>query len=69
MYSITLNTVLLKRAVSHSPIRSPQPPTRAPPFRSISPAARNLNSSLISTNIYPGLTFDGNSSMTHTSEV
>uniref|UniRef100_A0A5K3FLL9 Uncharacterized protein n=1 Tax=Mesocestoides corti TaxID=53468 RepID=A0A5K3FLL9_MESCO len=36
-------------------IRSLQPPTQGPPFCSISQAARILNSPLIHTDIYPGL--------------
>uniref|UniRef100_A0A5K3FE24 Uncharacterized protein n=1 Tax=Mesocestoides corti TaxID=53468 RepID=A0A5K3FE24_MESCO len=54
-------------------MRSLQPPTQSPPFRSMSPAARILNSSLISANDYPGLSshlgLDVSTSMTHTAEV
>uniref|UniRef100_A0A5K3EZQ6 Uncharacterized protein n=1 Tax=Mesocestoides corti TaxID=53468 RepID=A0A5K3EZQ6_MESCO len=49
------------------------PPTQGSPFRSMSPAARILNSPLICTNIYlgvsPHLGLDVNACMTHTSEV
>uniref|UniRef100_A0A5K3FVH0 Uncharacterized protein n=1 Tax=Mesocestoides corti TaxID=53468 RepID=A0A5K3FVH0_MESCO len=49
--------------------RSLQPPTQCPPFRSISPAARILNSPFTSANDYPRLSshlgFDPSKSMTH----
>uniref|UniRef100_A0A5K3EJL9 Secreted protein n=1 Tax=Mesocestoides corti TaxID=53468 RepID=A0A5K3EJL9_MESCO len=47
--------------------------TPAPPFHSLSPAVRILNSRLISTNIYPGLSLhlglDVGACRTHASEV
>uniref|UniRef100_A0A5K3FHM0 Ovule protein n=1 Tax=Mesocestoides corti TaxID=53468 RepID=A0A5K3FHM0_MESCO len=49
------------------------PPTKDSPFRSMSPALRTLNSLLIHTDIYLGLSshlgLDISSCMAHTSEV
>uniref|UniRef100_A0A5K3G3R4 Secreted protein n=1 Tax=Mesocestoides corti TaxID=53468 RepID=A0A5K3G3R4_MESCO len=49
------------------------PPTQGSPFRSMSPAARILNSPFISPNIYlgasPHLGLDVSACMTHTSEL